>query len=95
MEDAHTLVYTMRDLNQRTAEIIRAIREAGRPAFITSHGRFIAVIQPLEPGQVEQQALAAISREFRDARETGTANREISTALNTTPETTETTGEAK
>ena len=64
MEDANTLVYTMRDLNQNTARVMKEIREAGRPAFITSYGRFIAIIQPLEPGQFEQQALAALAREI-------------------------------
>ena len=81
MEDANTLVYTMRDLNQNTARVMNEIREAGKPAFITSYGRFIAVIQPLEPGQVEQQALAAIAHGLRDASEAGTANREITTSL--------------
>lgn len=62
MEDANTLVYTMRELNQNTARVMTEIREAGKPAFITSYGKFVAVITPLEPGQVEQQALAAIAR---------------------------------
>ena len=86
MEDANSLVYTMRDLNQNTARVMTEIREAGKPAFITSYGRFIAIITPLEPGRVEQQALAAI------ARETGTANAEITVELRgaRTPETTET-----
>lgn len=64
MQDANNLIYTMRDLNQNTARVMNEIREAGKPAFITSYGRFIAVITPLEPGQVEQQALAAIAREM-------------------------------
>ena len=81
MEDANTLVYTMRELNQNTARVITQIREAGKPAFITSYGRFIAVITPLEPGQVEQQTLAAIAHGLRDARVTGSANREISGEL--------------
>ena len=79
MEDANTLVYTMRDLNQNTARVMNEIREAGRPAFITSYGRFIAVITPLVPGQVEQQALAAIARQI--AGEARTANREIADGL--------------
>ena len=62
MEDANPIVYTMRDLNQNTARVINEIRQAGKPAFITHYGRFIAVITPLEPGEVEQQALAAIAR---------------------------------
>ena len=86
MEDANTLVYTMRDLNQNTARVMNEIREAGKPAFITSYGRFIAVIQPLEPGQIEQQALAAIARDI--APEARTANRAITAPLNAT-ETTE------
>ncbi len=80
MEDAN-LVYTMRDLNQNTARVITEIRETGKPAFITSYGRFIAIITPLEPGQVEQQALTAIAHGLRDARVTGTANREIECGL--------------
>ena len=78
MEGANT--YTMRELNQNTARVMNEIREAGQPAFITSYGRFIAVITPLEPGQVEQQALTAIAREM--AGEARTANREISATLN-------------
>jgi len=64
MEDANSLVYSMRDLNQNTARVMNEIRDARKPAFITSYGRFIAVITPLEPGHVEQQALAAIAREL-------------------------------
>ncbi len=81
MEDANTLVYTMRDLNQNTARVITEIRAAGKPAFITSYGRFIAIITPLEPGQVEQQTLTAIARSI-DV--TGTANREIAGELRET-----------
>ena len=87
MEDANTLIYTMRDLNQNTARVMNEIREAGKPAFITSYGRFIAVIQPLEPGQIEQQALSAITRSI----EARTVNAEIGAALREalTTETTE------
>ena len=65
-------VYTLHDLTERTAEVIEEIREAGKPAFITAHGRFIAVITPLEPGQVEQQALAAIARALAPTQTTET-----------------------
>lgn len=88
MEDANILVYTMRDLNQATGRVMQEIRDAGKPAYITSYGRYIAVITPLEPGQVEQQALAAIARQIAgDAR---TANREIAGGLKSCTETTET-----
>jgi antitoxin (DNA-binding transcriptional repressor) of toxin-antitoxin stability system len=65
-------IYTMRELNQDTARVMNEIREAGKPAYITSYGRFIAVITPLEPGQVEQQALAAITREMTVPRSPST-----------------------
>ena len=58
------LVYTMRDLNQQTARIMAEIEEAGKPAFITKHGRFVAVITPLAAGRVESRVLAEMAREI-------------------------------
>ena len=58
------LVYTMRDLNQQTARIMSEIENSGKPAFITSHGRFVAMITPLTPGQVESRVLAEMAREI-------------------------------
>ncbi len=58
------LVYTMRELNQQTARIMGQIEKTGKPAFITRHGRLIALIQPLAPGQVESRVLAAMAREI-------------------------------
>jgi antitoxin (DNA-binding transcriptional repressor) of toxin-antitoxin stability system len=58
------LVYTVRDLNQRTASIISEIEMAGKPAFITRHGRFVAMITPLASGQVESRVLAEMAREI-------------------------------
>jgi antitoxin (DNA-binding transcriptional repressor) of toxin-antitoxin stability system len=57
-------VYTMRDLNQRAASIISEIEMAGKPAFITRHGRFVAMITPLVPGQIESYVLAEMAREI-------------------------------
>lgn len=57
-------VYTMRDLNQRTAEVMREIEEHGAPAFITRHGRFVAMITPLVAGQVESRVLAEMARQI-------------------------------
>ena len=62
MED-ELKTYSMRELGQRAGAILDEIRESGKPAFITKHGRFIAVVRPLEPGQVEQQVLAGIVRD--------------------------------
>jgi prevent-host-death family protein len=58
------LVYTMRELNQQTARIMSEIEKTGKPVLITRHGRFIALIQPLAPGQVESRVLTAMAREF-------------------------------
>jgi antitoxin (DNA-binding transcriptional repressor) of toxin-antitoxin stability system len=58
------LVYTMRDLNQQTARIMSEIEQTGKTAFITRHGRFVAIIKPLVPGQVESRVLAEMAREI-------------------------------
>jgi antitoxin (DNA-binding transcriptional repressor) of toxin-antitoxin stability system len=58
------LVYTMRDLNQRSAHIMGEIEKTGKTAFITRHGRFIAIITPLAPGQIESRVLVEMAREI-------------------------------
>jgi prevent-host-death family protein len=50
-------VYTMRELNQRTAEVLREINDDGRPALITRHGRFVAMITPLANRNIEAALL--------------------------------------
>jgi prevent-host-death family protein len=62
--DDDALVFTMRDLNQQTARIMNEIEKTGKPAFITKHGRFVAMITPLAPGQVESRVLAEMAREI-------------------------------
>jgi len=62
--DEEALVYTMRDLNQQTARIMSEIEKTGKPAFITRHGRFVAMITPLAAGQVESRVLAEMAREI-------------------------------
>ena len=64
VSDDDALVYTMRDLNQQTARIMAEIENSGKPAFITRHGRFVAVITPLAPGKVESRVLGEMAREF-------------------------------
>ena len=58
------LVFTVRDLNQRTGQVMDEIEKYQRPAVITRHGRFIATIKPLAPGQVESLVLGALAREI-------------------------------
>lgn len=58
------LVYTMRELNQQTARIMNEIEKHARPGFITRHGRFVAMIVPLQPGQIESRMLDQMAREI-------------------------------
>lgn len=58
------LVYTMEDLLREAARVMSEIEKAGKRAFITRHGRFIAIIEPLEPGHVESRVLAKMAREL-------------------------------
>ncbi len=57
------LIFTMRDLNQHTARVMAGIEQSGKPALITRHGRFIAMITPLS-GEVESRVLAEMAREI-------------------------------
>lgn len=56
------LVYTVLDLGQNSARILSQVEETRQPAFITRNGRFIAIIEALEPGQIESRVLLEISR---------------------------------
>jgi antitoxin (DNA-binding transcriptional repressor) of toxin-antitoxin stability system len=64
VEGDDALVFTMRDLNQQTARIMSEIEKTGQLAFITRHGRFVAMITPLAPCQVESRVLADMAREI-------------------------------
>jgi antitoxin (DNA-binding transcriptional repressor) of toxin-antitoxin stability system len=57
------LGYTMRDLRLRTDQVIDEIQKHQLPAYVTKHGRFIAVIIPFEPAEVEAAVGAAIAQE--------------------------------
>lgn len=64
VRDDETLVYTMRELNQQTAKIMNKVENTGKPAFITKHGRFVAVITPLDSGRVENRVLAQMAHDL-------------------------------
>jgi prevent-host-death family protein len=64
IRDNETLVYTMRELNQQTAKIMNEVEKTGKPAFITKHGRFVAVITPLDPGRFENRVLAQMAHDL-------------------------------
>ncbi|MEU8362154.1 hypothetical protein AB0C27_39670 [Nonomuraea sp. NPDC048882] len=53
-------IYKMRDLNQRTAEVIQEINDSGKPAIITRHGRFVALISPLLNRGLEGELIARL-----------------------------------
>lgn len=53
-------LYTMRELNQHTADVIKKINESGEPAVITRHGRFVALITPLVGAGIESAVLGAV-----------------------------------
>jgi hypothetical protein len=74
--DDLTAVYTLHALTVDTPGVIAEIRMAGKPAFITTAGRFIAVIVPLEPGEVESRVLPELAREIRAALLGGSSNKE-------------------
>jgi len=63
LDEDEALVYTMEDLLRQAARVMREIEKAGKRAFITRRGRFVAIIEPLEPGHLESQALAEMARE--------------------------------
>jgi antitoxin (DNA-binding transcriptional repressor) of toxin-antitoxin stability system len=60
--DDQALVYSVRELGQQAARIMTEIENSGKPAIITRHGRFIATVTPLAPGQVESRVLAEMAR---------------------------------
>jgi prevent-host-death family protein len=57
---ASSHLYTMRELNQNTAKVLREINESGEPALITRQGRPIALITPLAEERVEAAVLGAV-----------------------------------
>ena len=73
--DDDALVYSVRELGKQAARIMSEIENSGKPAFITRHGRFIATITPLAPGQVESRVLAEMGRQIakRDQRRPASA----------------------
>ena len=59
-----SLTFTVKELVAAPAQVIAAAQEAGLPVFITDHGRFVFLIYPLEPGQVESVVLAHMAQEI-------------------------------
>ncbi|GAB1690683.1 hypothetical protein KRM28CT15_24860 [Krasilnikovia sp. M28-CT-15] len=53
----------VRELAHSADSIIREITQSGESVFLTHHGRFVAMITPLEAGAVESTALAFAAAE--------------------------------
>lgn len=61
-------VYTVSQLNQHTAQVLEKINNSGKPAVVTRHGRFVALITPLSSAQLESVVLSrgALADEFAE-----------------------------
>ncbi|HEY6424088.1 MAG TPA: hypothetical protein VIY28_12740 [Pseudonocardiaceae bacterium] len=61
-------VYSVTQLNQHCGEVMKEITRLGRPAVVTRHGKFVALITPLGDADVESVVLAQgpLAREFDD-----------------------------
>ena len=66
-------IYTASQLGATARDIISQIRERGEPALITDYGRFVAMITPLQDGEVEERVLPEMARELQDERSGDTA----------------------
>lgn len=62
-------IYTMRFLNQHTAEVVQEINNAGEPAAITLRGRFIALIAPIAKIDIESALLYSVLEESENVNQ--------------------------
>jgi len=64
LDDAE--ICTMRELNQHTAQVLEKANRLSRPIVVTKHGRFVALIMPLEGAQIETMVIreGAIAEEI-------------------------------
>jgi prevent-host-death family protein len=73
--------FTVSELNQHTADVLREINESRRPALVTRHGRFVAMITPLEGVPVESILLSLAGATRRaSGRRTGSEMAEVMTS---------------
>jgi prevent-host-death family protein len=62
-------IYTMRQLSQRTAEILEEINNDERPAMITKNGRFVAMILPVIGADIESTVVSVIVEESEHSQQ--------------------------
>lgn len=75
-------VYTMSELNQHTAQVLDEINQSKRPAVVTRHGRFVAMITPLAGVEVESVVLSQgpLADELHARLRDGESTRSLSAA---------------
>jgi prevent-host-death family protein len=59
----------IRDLKNRTAQIVRAVEEEGSAVVVTRHGRPAALILPIDSPEAEDYALSHASEVVSSLRE--------------------------
>jgi len=64
IDDDQDLVVTAEDLLQQAPRVMSMIERLERPVFLTRRGRFVAVIQPLRPGEIESRVLGEMARDI-------------------------------
>jgi antitoxin (DNA-binding transcriptional repressor) of toxin-antitoxin stability system len=69
-------IVTMRELSQRTAQVMAEINESGKPALVTRHGRFQAIIWPVAKERIESFVLSHLV-EFLQQEDFDAQNTEV------------------
>ncbi|MFI5687643.1 hypothetical protein [Streptomyces sp. NPDC051636] len=64
---ANARIVTMRELANSASRIMRELNDQNQPAIVTKHGRFVALIQPLEGAQVEAISLRKLALQLPDS----------------------------
>lgn len=59
-------IITVRELTRDTAAVLREINDKSEPALVTRHGRFVALLTPLEGTKLEVRALDRLGSELPD-----------------------------
>ena len=75
-------IFKVSDLNQDTAGVLKQINDGGKPAVVTRHGRFVAMITPLEGHNIEGLLLDAMTNERDLAPQSTMSTDELARALN-------------
>jgi prevent-host-death family protein len=61
----------IRELKQRTSQVLRELQESGQEIEVTHHGRVVARLVPVRPAPARPRAAAAWSTLDQVAREIG------------------------